>query len=176
MINRVRLSIGGIAAWLVVSLAVALWPTKQPFDDWYDEADPAQADWRLIVDYSVAGWKDKQQYVAHYCRRAQPRFQQGSWTFGDETTVWSEDFSFGMNNMYLASYGCGPAGGDRQSTIILPESTPEGVRLAMDFEHDIGNQSIQSSAIINIPFRTQVSGQRGNISYKAMWQRMPVEN
>jgi hypothetical protein len=176
MVNSVRLTIGAIAATFVASLVVALWPTHQPFDGWYDEADPAKADWRLIVDYSVAGLKDRQQYVAHYCRREQPRFQESSWTLGEKTSVWVEEFQGGMNDLYLAGYACGPTGGCSEHTIIQPESTPEGVRLSMDIKRVGGDRPFQASATTDIPFRTPVSGRCGNLNYTAYWERVPGGN
>jgi hypothetical protein len=172
MPSNVKLVIGMIAATFVVSLAIALWPTKQPFDEWYDEAMPEHADWKLVVDYSVAGLKESQRFEACYRRREDLRFRESSWALGDEPTVWVESYEGGINHLFYACYACGQNGGCSENTMIQPESTPQGVRLSMDLERRGGKKPFQANATIDIPFRTEVSGNSGRLAYKASWVRV----
>ncbi len=171
--NAMKIGGGIIAAILAACLVLALLTKPEAFEHWYDDTDAQNADWKLMVTYSVAGFQDQREYVAHYRRRSAPRFQEKSWTFSDDSGITVEHFeNWGANELHLSMFACGGKGGFSEYVNIHPTATEQGVNLEIDLKRHGGDRPFQASTTIAVPFRKEVSGRGGRIDYRARWQRL----
>ena len=167
----------GLAICVLIAAAggAAYWVTRPPvpFDEKFRECEQDEAEWRLIVNYSIVGIDGDEEFIAHYCRRQPPKTSvvSGSWLRWWEPTVieWEE---VGPSMSMEFGHACG-VGADREwfcdcSTKTISQ-TANGVDLSI--EHSRSGDAVSVAAeTISLPFPEAVANRKGKVSYTARWQ------
>ncbi|HUE72951.1 MAG TPA: hypothetical protein VMP01_18845 [Pirellulaceae bacterium] len=167
-----------IGACVVVAGAAAFWITRPavPFDEAFRECKQDEAEWRLVVNYSIVGIDGDEKFVAHYCHRQPPKTSvvSGSWLHWWEPSVdeWEEVGGPGILKEFSHACGIGTDG-----NWVCNYSTKAGTQTAagVDLSVEHGRSGDPASVIsetISLPFPETVACRKGKISYVATWESL----
>jgi hypothetical protein len=161
---------------LVIAAGATAWLISRPptpFDEAFQGCEKEEAEWRLIVNYSVDGLTDSEEFVAHFRRRQQPKIKvvSVSWLRWWEPTIYELEHVGGANCRMSMGIACGGGGGYSEHSYVSAWENTTGVEVNIEHTLSRNNDEVTVKELVLIPFRKPVFGRKGKINYRAKWER-----
>jgi hypothetical protein len=169
--GAMMLAMAAIGVLNYVARAVA----PKPFDEWYEDCQPEDANWKLVVELGVPGQRELPPYEAYFRKRSSALFATRPWPFNSGPQFIEFEVLYG-GSMW-SSFGCCAGecgeGGYSEFGRTSQLKTRDGIELEVSYESaGTPDRNLQVEESIVIPFRQDQAGQQNQLTYQATWQRL----